>query len=367
MNNEIITKGKQMKNKLLTTTAIAGLLISGAAVAQTTVSGNLDLTYKAIGNKNTKADSVRGFGKETQINITNKGKLNNGVDYVAGFSIEHDGAESGSNVANGTTSGTAMFNENVYIDFIMGSTTLTIGADHIQNPDYEATNITGMADLDEIIGGVKSSAPAAVNNIGSPYSAFGLGLVQDLGVGKFSVYYAPSQAAIAGDSHGGFSTFASYVDGSNSTYEVGFRGNLGVTGLDASLFYNSTDSNDKGTNSNSADNYKLQAKYTKSGVTVAASHAEQETNTTALSTTKKTRAYALGYAVNKDLTISYGQAKTDGGTAATAAFDEEIKAITVGYNLGPVAAGFSVGKVDNYGNATASDGKTAQFTLSTRF
>ena len=355
-----------MKNKLLTTTAIAGLLMSGAAVAQTTVSGNLDLTYKAITNKSTKANSARGFGKETQINITNKGKLNNGVDYVAGFSIEHDGAESGSNVSNGTTSGTAMFNENVYIDFIMGSTTLTIGADHIQNPDYEATNITGMGDLDEIISGVKAASPAAVNNVGSPYSSFGLGLVQDLGVGKFSVYYAPSQAAIAGDSHGGFTTFASYVDGSNSTYEVGFRGDLGVKGLDASLFYNSTDSNDRATNTTSADNYKLQAKYTIGAVTVAASQAEQDTNTTTATTTKKTTAMALGYALNKDLTISYGRAKTDSGVAATAAFDEEIQAITVGYNLGPVAAGFSVGKVENYGNAVG-DGKSAQFTLSTKF
>ena len=356
-----------MKNKLLTTTAIAGLLISGAAVAQTTVSGNLDLTYKALTHKSTKGESMRGFGKETQINITNKGKLNNGVDYVAGFSIEHDGQESGGTIANGTTSGTAMFNENVYIDFIMGSTTLTIGADHIQNPDYEATNITGMADLDEIISGVTRANPSAINNIGSPYSSFGLGLVQDVGVGKFSVYYAPSQAAIAGDSHGGFTTFASYVDGSNSTYEVGFRGSLGVKGLDASLFYNSTDSNDRATNSNSADNWKAQAKYTIGAVTAAVSRAEQDTNTTALSTTKKTTAVALGYALNKDLTVSIGRAETDSGVAASSSLDEEITAITVGYNLGPVAAGLSVGKVDNYGNAINSNGKTAQFTISTKF
>ena len=356
-----------MKNKLLTTTAIAGLLISGAAVAQTTVSGNLDLTYKALTNKSDKGLSMRGFGKETQINITNKGKLNNGVDYVAGFSIEHDGQESGSNVANGTTSGTAMFNENVYIDFIMGSTTLTIGADHIQNPDYEATNITGMADLDEIISGVKQANPAAINNTGSPYSSFGLGLVQDVGVGKFSVYYAPSQAAIAGDSHGGFTTFASYVDGSNSTYEVGFRGSLGVKGLDASLFYNSTDTNDRGTNTSSADNWKAQAKYTIGAVTAAVSRAEQDTNTTTLSTTKTTTAVALGYALNKDLTVSIGRAETDSGVAASSSLDEEITAITVGYNLGPVAAGLSVGKVDNYANAINSNGKTAQFTLSTKF
>ena len=124
-----------MKNKLLTTSAIAGLLVSGAAFAQTTVTGNLELTYKGFSNKTTQAASGRGFGKETQINLTNKGKLNNGMDYVAGFSIEHEGQESGSQ-ANATTSGTAMFNENVYIDFISGNTTITIGADHIQNPDY---------------------------------------------------------------------------------------------------------------------------------------------------------------------------------------------------------------------------------------
>jgi hypothetical protein len=293
--------------------------------------------------------------------------LNNGVDYVAGFSIEHDGQESGSAGSASTTSGTAMFSENVYIDFIMGSTTLTIGADHIQNPDYEATNITGMADLDEIISGVKAGSAAYTTTIGSPYSSFGLGLVQDVGVGKFSVYYAPSQAAIAGDSHGAFSTFSSYVDGSNSTYEVGFRGNLGVKGLDASIFYNSTDSNDRSTNSNSADNFKAQDKYTLGDVILAASRAEQDTNTTAALTTKTTTAMALGYALNKDVTVSIGRAETDSGVSATSGLDEEITAITVGYNLGPVAVGLSVGRVDNYGNAANSDGKTAQFTLSTRF
>ena len=146
-----------MKNKLLTTTAIAGLLVSGTAFAQTTVTGNLEMTLKGFSNNTTKASSGRGFGKETQINLTNKGKLNNGMDYVAGFSIEHDGQETGA--AGATTSGTAMFNENVYIDFISGKTTLTIGADHIQNPDYEITNLVGMGDLDEIISGVNSLIP----------------------------------------------------------------------------------------------------------------------------------------------------------------------------------------------------------------
>jgi len=354
-----------MKNKLLTTTAIAGLLVSGAAFAQTTVSGNLDLTYKGFSNKTSQAASGRGFGKESQINITNKGKLNNGMDYVAGFSIEHDGQENGAQ-ANSNTSGTAMFNENVYIDFISGKTTLTIGADHIQNPDYEITNLAGVYDLDDVVSGINGTGPTSfLTTIGSPYSSFGLGLTQDLGVGKFSVYYAPSQAAIAGASDGGFTTHSSYVDGSNSTYEVGFRGNLGVTGLDAGLFYNSTDSNDKGTNSNSADNYKASLRYTAGAVTVAGAMAEQETNTTAALTTKKSKSVGVAFAASKDLSLGIAHGRTDAGVASTP-LDEKITVISVGYSLGPVGLGVAVGKVDNYSH-TAVDGKTALFTATTKF
>ncbi len=361
-----------MKNKLLTTTAIAGLLITGNAFAQTTVTGNLDLSYKAITNSNAKANSVRGFGKETQINLTNKGKLSNGMDYVAGFSIEHDGAESGSATINGTatgaTSGTAMFNENVYIDFISGKTTFTIGADHIQTPDYEITNLTGTADLDEIIHGVIGSAPAFITNIGSPYSSFGVGVTQDLGVGKFSVYYAPSQAAIAGDSHGGFGTHQSYVDGANSTYEVGFRGDLGVKGFDLGLFYNSTDSNDKGTNSASADNYKISARYNFGVLTAAAAYAHQETVTATPTTEKESQSVGLSYAVNKDVSVGLAHARTtDNATAAKKSSKEKITALSLGYSLGPVALGLSAGKVENYANTSNTEGKTVMFQAGTKF
>ena len=354
-----------MKNKLLTTTAIAGLLVSGAAFAQTTVTGNLELTYKGFSNKTTQAASGRGFGKETQINLTNKGKLNNGMDYVAGFSIEHEGQESGSQ-ANATTSGTAMFNENVYIDFISGNTTITIGADHIQNPDYEITNLVGAGDLDEIVSGINGTSPGSfITNLGSPYQSFGVGLTQDLGVGKFSVYYAPSNSHVAGDSAGGFSTASSYVDGTNSTYEVGFRGDLGVKGLDAGLFYNSSDSNDKGQNSKSADNYKASLKYTAGAVTVAGAIAEQDTNTTALSTTKKSKSVGVAFAASKDLSLGIAHGRTDSGVVASP-IDEKITAISVGYSLGPVGLGLSVGKVDGY-NHTAVDGKTAMINLKTNF
>ena len=347
-----------MKNKLLTTTAIAGLLITSSAFAQTTVTGNLDLSYKSVSTDNNKLNSHRGFGKETQINIANKGKLNNGMDYVAGFSIEHDGAETG---------GVGMFNENVYIDFISGSTTLTIGADHIQNPDYEATSIVGLADIDEVVSGANLKGPAFVNNIGAVYTAFGVGIIQDVGVGKISAYYVPSGNGIAGDSHGGNGTNAGYIDGANSTYEIGFRGNLGVKGLDAGLFYNSSDSNERGLSVESADNWKLNAKYAFGAVTAGASYASQDSNGTATQTTKETRAVALGYALSPLASVSISHAKTEDTTVVKKNNDEKITAIQFGYSLGPVGLGLSLGKVENIGNNANEDGKAATVHLSTRF
>ncbi len=368
-----------MKNKLLTTTAIAGLLITGNSFAQTTVTGNLDLSYKGVSNNNTKANSMRGMGKETQINLTNKGKLNNGLDYVAGFSIEHDGAEGGVATIGGTSStgsnsGTQMFNENVYIDIIAGKTTFTIGADHIQNPDYEITNLTGTADLDEIVSGITTTAPAFVTNIGSPYSSFGIGVTQDLGVGKFSIYYAPSTAAIAGDSHGGFATHVGYVDGANSTYEVGFRGDFGVKGFDLGAFYNTVDSNDRSKSTNSIDNYKVSARHNFGVVTASLGYQVQEahtinsTDTALLNTVKKSQSAGLAYAVSKDVSLGLAHGRTtDNASAAKAANKEKITTLSLGYSLGPISSGLSVGKVENYANTANTEGKAAMLQMGAKF
>ena len=62
--------------KLLATTALAGVVLSGSAFAQTTITGELRLGYKAMSH-GTALDSSRGFGTEQQINVQNKGKTNN--------------------------------------------------------------------------------------------------------------------------------------------------------------------------------------------------------------------------------------------------------------------------------------------------
>ena len=81
-----------MKNKLLLSSALVGsLAITGVASAQTTITGSMDLTYRSTTGGVGQGDTF--FGRETQVNLANKGKLSNGLDYAAGFSLEFDGMQ----------------------------------------------------------------------------------------------------------------------------------------------------------------------------------------------------------------------------------------------------------------------------------
>jgi len=206
--------------------------------AQTTVKGQVHLVYKAVSNDSPvgkAAGSNRGFGKETQLDVQTKGKLNNGLDYGAGFSIEHDGFEAGA-----ITETPGMFNENVYIDIIAGKTTFTVGADHIQNPDFTITNLAGFrSDPEDLLNGSGNSnastqAGLYPGSATSKYSSFGAGIIQDLGLAKASYYYTPGGTAQADT---GGTTYAGSADTVESGHEVMLRGDLGVKGLDATLFY----------------------------------------------------------------------------------------------------------------------------------
>ena len=230
-----------MKNTLKLTTALVGSMLTlgvSSAVAQTTVSGNLGLSYFATSNSSTAntAQTFRGFGKESQINISNKGKLSNGMDYVAGFSLEMDGADISNTTAVTGADIQGQQSENVYIDLISGNTTITIGADHIQNPDVHLANIVGFGYIGaDGINGVAATFPTHA----SSYSAYGVGVVQNLtGLGRISFNYVPNNVSgQAVNDIGNGMTKAKTGDGESSK-EVVFRGDLGVKGLDVLLHKN---------------------------------------------------------------------------------------------------------------------------------
>ena len=420
-----------MKNKLLITTALASSLVAGSALAQTTVTGSLAVSYKSVQGKNNTANG-NSFGKESQINVANKGKLNiGGLSYAAGFSLEFDGADGiysytpGSTAVTSVTlgSGSASITlgnlvgstavtgsarqtgssgwhlENNYIDIISESTgtTLTISSDHIQNARGGLAHIVGQH-AEDFTGGVNNTTTSlAMDYAGTSVAeSFGIGIVQNVGkLGKVSYLYVPNHSAQGAQSGKNSVLQAAGVvaddgdavltsDDLPSAYEYGFIGDLGVKGLTVKAFRNveglKRAANNTDVNISKTKGQNLGVRYNHDIFTVGVTQMKQKTGSTlaAGSTTvvkdnaeTKQMEYGLGVAVNKDLSVGLylNKTKRDAQTQLTTAttVDEKTQSIAVGYSLGPVALSAQYGKVQNMGGVDQKDANVLFMGLTTAF
>ena len=351
-----------MKNKLLTSALVGSLsmigLISNSS-AQTTVTGNLAISLNSVSDvPNTLAgNSYRGFGRETQINIANKGKLNVGnLSYAAGFSLEFDG---------GDTNNADQTQENMYIDFISGNTTLSFGSDHVQNTDGNFANLVGVGYL----------RPDGINNVdgtypstNSPYDRLGVGIIQAIpGFGNISAYYTPQNTIVAANDIGNGLRAAQVESGDNSQTELLFVGDLGVKGLSVRVGQQFHKKNDLAT-AKDKDGKHMSAVYNMGQFTVAAEKKVVEgadTNGGTGQDEKLTgKSIGVAFAATKELSVGYTQseAKTDANS-----IEEETKIFAVGYNFGPVALAAQYQKVDNASSVATNDGDIVRVRLSTAF
>ena len=361
-----------MKKLLLTTAIASSALLAGNAIAQTTVSGQLDLNYKAISDEQTGSGvgSMRGFGKEWQINIQNKGKLNNGMDYAAGFALEHDGSQTG----------TPGLDENVYIDFISGNTTFSVGTDHIQHSDRTAATFVGFI-AEDIVNQAGGSVGNDIFQAGvgaDPVQAYGFGIVQNIpGMAAVSVWYAPTGSTIPSSGATSFvgNDDQAMEDINESAYEVGITGSLGVKGLNAHAFKNKRDKADGAAAADSdvkGVNYGLSYNF---GQVTAGYNYKKTTNQTAAASTVATNKgeikqneFGLAYAVSPLLTLGANYTKAEGtvATGGTKA-DATSKSIAVGYSLGPIALTAQIAKLEDYTGVAGVDADVINLRASTKF
>jgi hypothetical protein len=322
--------------KLLATTALAGVVLGGSAFAQTTITGELRLGYKAM-SAGVAATSSRGFGTEQQINVQNKGKTNIGWDYAAGFSLENDGEQS-----------TTLFNENVYMDFTNpgSGTTITIGRDHIQRSDSarNASVFFGY-DASDVIEGIYAGTTTQLIQA-SPGAAigqsYGVGIVQDVAkLGKVSYNFVPTVSSPA-DSE------MTPRDSATGGYEVGFTGNLGVAGLSTYAFKQAT-SSPITTNTIKAEVKNFGISYNAGQISAGYERTVHQGKSSSLVNEITENGYGVAYAITKDLSI---QGHLTKAKQAGAAAEAEVKSIQLGYNLGPVALVVGYGEGENV-NGTA--------------
>ena len=358
-----------MKNKLLLSTAlVGGLALTGVAHAQTTITGALNLSYKSASNEGvantnvTEANRTNGtdssFGRESQINVQNKGKLNNGIDYAAGFSLEFDGLNGGTNAdtnqAGAHSRVSRIANENVFIDLIFGNTTLSVGSDHLNNMSFSAvprvaqhmgTTLSGVA-MD--IGSNISISQSANAGGGTAYRFYpggaalgasnymGIGAQQTTPFGTITGQYFPRANAQQAGNDG------LVRQTSADAYELHYRGNLGVKGLTATVGYNVIKQNGATTAAGGADDQTGKAiglgyNFGSAAVGVQKTYTD---NGGKAATQIDINSLELGatYALTKDITLGVLRTRTSGQffTAVDMPGDETSTAFSVGYNLGAI-------------------------------
>ena len=396
-----------MKNKLLLSSALVGSMISaGSAIAQTTVSGSLDLHYRAQKHDlNAGFNSNEGLGRETQLNIANKGKLNNGWDYLAGFSLEFDGntrnpvigtqtADAYATVSSSITSGAAasvsvtgltaavtgtvslaaastateansISNENIYIDFINASsgTTITVGVDHIQN-------ITGSV-VPQVIGNTIDNVAVGMgakstNTMGAnPKESAGFGIIQAIpGAGlTASAWYAPNNGDFGVRDQYNANGAATGVR--NSAYELGVTGAnvAGVKGLSLRYFYNKEEGSTAALSDIKGKSYGIGYQTGPFGIG-AEKHSQNRTSGTSTADADlDTKTFGVTYAASQNVTLGLTQLRND----TTNLVKEKITSLQLGYNLGPVAVIAAYSKGDDVGGVAGVDITETAIRLSTKF
>ena len=225
--------------KLLLSTALTGALLTTSAIAQTSVTGNMTVGLRSTAETGaagaTSTASKRGMLVETQLNVQSKGKLNNGMDYAAGFALEFDG-----NQTNSATGAKSINNENTYVDLISGGTTLSFSIDHMNDFDRSMAPKVGEHGGDTGASGGSTTATMILVDPINTSAAFGINLRQAFpGIGQITLGYVPTATCSSTDSAGCGGADTAVVEGNEgSAYSALLElSNLGIKGLSAEAGY----------------------------------------------------------------------------------------------------------------------------------
>ena len=368
-----------MKNKI--TTALVGTLFGlglNSAIAQTTISGNLNLAYHAVSAKTAAFGGGSYRSTAQQINIQNKGKLSNGMDYAAGFSWELDGNEALGDATAGSASDSSNGrNENTYIDLYLNKDTyISISSDHIPNSDVTMTNLVGWGYLGaQGVNNSTSLYPTSFND-----SGYGIGIVSNLGPATFAIGYQPNPGKGGGASDSGHNVVGATDGPANSKIEATLRGNLNVKGLDVLASY----AKQKAVQNSATlatikdpDGMRIAAKYNFGQVTVAADYikldgqnitpASNGTATVTAGNDLKGKSVAIAYAVTPAFSLGFTRSEAETSVAGNA--DEKVNMYAAGYNLGPVVlqAQHRDGKGLGGTAGSTGEGQVTSIMISTKF
>ena len=317
-------------------TALAGSLVAVSAYAgELSVSGGAKMTYTAdTGNEDVQDDGNR-FGLQKSIGFTGSGELDNGHT----VSLAHYMAATGA----------------------LSSTILTYDMGDMGKLKYaEVSQSLGMEIIDDLTPtadeeiwngldteGSSNETPvgrASLGNTGFNYTYSAIDGVQ------VDVGYSPKSSSSSND------------DGGNGTGTLRSSSSIAVqyTGIDGANLFVGTGEAGAATSDSDVDIYGFT--YALGPITVGAQRTDIDY--TAANSDLETDMFGISFAVNDNLSISYGQSETslDGSS-----IEQEISGFSIGYSMGGMTLKAHQNKGEKIANTANNESEHTEIALSFAF
>ena len=326
-------------------TALAGSLVAVSAQAGSlSVSGGAEMSYTAMETNQTGASSQLNnngnrFGIERFISLNGSGELDNGHS----VSIYHGGPF-------GAFSSSAL----TYDMGDMGSLTY-----------YNSTNDLGIGKIDDLMpsayeeptDGIDFSAGSSSSGVKGKVDSgqTGFNYSNNFGMASVDIGYAPKTT---NDFRGDDGSVSGYHGSSNTAAEANPSSTsiaIKADVMDGLMVFGGVGNKgrDSATEEFEDDHSTFGLKYTMGGITAGYQHSEIDDGAAGSSAADtETDAFGVAFAINENLTISYGYQETELGTGNT---DQEIEGFGIGYSAG----GMSIKAQHNEGEDAVTTGSAA--------
>ncbi|MDA8932974.1 hypothetical protein N9H11_02250 [Candidatus Pelagibacter ubique] len=307
-------------------TALAGSLIATTAMAGSlSVSGGAKLSHTTKGGTSDPATG-NNWGMQKLISFTGGGELDNGHSVSLSHYMTAEGTQSSSILSYD-------MGDAGKISFVDGAGGLGIaGIDDLMP--------TAVEEVWDGLGGTKNGYVSQASS-GFEYTNTSVDGV------KVEVGYGTSQAS---NDDG----VVSGTGATRSSESVAIQ----YTGIEgANIFFGTGTLGESATTDTDVDTMGI--KYSMGAATVGVQVSKVDPAATA---EEETTAYSISFAVNDDLSVSYGESTTE----LSGSVDQEIKGISVGYSMGGLTLQAHANEGDNIGN-TANNFEHTEVTISFAF
>lgn len=328
-----------MKNlKKIGLTALAGSMVAiSAQAAEMTLSGSAVMTYVSKAGTVDSTVTGSGIGVDKGMTASASGEMDNGI----GVSLSH--AVNDGTTANAQTT----------------SITLDLG-DNGSLAYVQADLGGGVEALDDVMPTAHEEPSNGLGTAASPLSSAASGVAtgfvysNSIGGASVSVNYAPTSQASANDQ--GSSTGAGAGTSSSS---IGITYPVADTGL---TIYAGTGT-DGSTDGNDHSHDALAVTYAFGPVTVGYQRNEMDDDD-ASGSDYSAEFFAISFAVNDDLSISYGDQTTELDGSET---DQEVTGMSIGYSMGGMTISAHANEADNVGNTANATSEHTEVSITFAF